>query len=62
MYEKEEIVEMLNEIAEGIDKKSAQAKQLEASVLFDRGRLEELKRLYNMIIKSEQDAAPEEEG
>ena len=58
MYTKEEIVEKVNVIAENMDKKAEQAEQLKASVLIDRGRLEELKNLYNMIIEME---AKEEE-
>ena len=54
MYTKEEIVEKVNVIAENMDKKAAQAEQLKASVLVDRGRLEELKNLYNMIIEAEE--------
>ena len=52
-YSAEEIRVKVQEIADGMDKKAEQAKQLEASIIFDRGRLEELKNLHNLIVAAE---------
>jgi hypothetical protein len=67
-YSKEEIVEKVQAIAADMDKKTEQARQLaenakglEASVLIDRGRLEELKNMYNMIIAKEEELAQKKE-
>jgi hypothetical protein len=59
-YSREEIVEKVQQIAEGMDKKTESIEKLKASLLMDRGRLEELKNLHNMIVAAEQ-AAEEEE-
>jgi hypothetical protein len=61
MYTKEEIVAKVQEIAEGMDRKVETIEQLKASVLVDRGRLEELKNLHNMIVVKEQELAKKKE-
>ena len=61
MYTKEEVVEKVRVIAEGMDTKTEQAEQLKASVLMDRGRLEELKNLYNMILEAEAEVEAKKE-
>ena len=58
MHTKNEIVEMVKEIAEGMDAKSKRAEELKNSVLIDRGRLEELRNLHNILVEDE---AKEEE-
>ena len=55
MYTKEEIVEKVKKIAEGMDAKTKSAEELKASVLVDRGRLEELRDLHNMIVEDEKE-------
>jgi len=54
-YSKEEIIEKVRKIAEEMEKKVEQSKQLADSAIMDRGRLEELKNLYNMIIAVEEE-------
>ena len=53
MYTKDEIVERVRVIAEEMNAKTKSAEELKASVLVDRGRLEELKNLHNMIVEAE---------
>jgi len=53
MYTKEEIVEKVQGIAEGMDAKAQRVEELKASILIDRGRLEELKNLHNLIVEAE---------
>jgi len=59
MYTKEEIIERVNEIATGMDAKTKEAERLKASVLIDRGRLEELKDLHNLIVEEEKEEEDE---
>ena len=61
MYTKEEIVEKVRVIAEGMDAKTKNAEDLKVSVLVDRGRLEELKNLYNMILEAEAEVEAKKE-
>ena len=53
MYTKEEIVERVKKIAEGMDAKTKSAEELRNSVLIDRGRLEELKNLHDILVEDE---------
>ena len=53
MYTKEEIVERVKKIAEGMDAKTKSAEELRSSVLIDRGRLEELKNLHDILVEDE---------
>jgi len=57
MYTKEEIVVKVNEIAKNAEAKMAKAKELSESALIDRGRLEELANMHNMIIAKEKELA-----
>lgn len=52
-YSVEEIREKVQQIAEGMDRKAEQIEKLRSSLLVDRGRLEELKNLHNMIVEAE---------
>jgi hypothetical protein len=52
-YSREEIVEKVRHIAEDMDRKAEQVEKLRSSILIDRGRLEELKNLHNMIVDAE---------
>jgi hypothetical protein len=60
MYTKEEIVEKVREIATEMEAKDKRIKDLSASILVDRGRLEELKNLYSMIVAKEEELAEKE--
>lgn len=56
MYTKEEIRERVKEIAEGMDEKNMTIERLKASILVDRGRMEELKDIHNMLVEAEAEA------
>jgi len=54
-YSVDEIREKVKEIADGMDAKAQRVEELKASVLIDRGRLEELKNLHNIMIEAEKE-------
>ncbi|MHC4120585.1 MAG: hypothetical protein ACYSWO_24080 [Planctomycetota bacterium] len=62
MYEnKEQVLDKMREIAGVMEQKAKNAEELKASVLVDRGRLEELKNLYDMFEAKEAELAQKEE-
>ncbi|MHC4371154.1 MAG: hypothetical protein ACYSW8_26380 [Planctomycetota bacterium] len=62
MYEnKEQVLDKMREIASFMEQKTNKAEELKASVLVDRGRLEELKNLYDMFEAKEKELAEKED-
>ena len=54
-YSVEEIREKVQKIADGMDAKAQRVEELKASMLMDRGRLEELKNFHNLLIEAEKE-------
>jgi hypothetical protein len=62
MYEnKEQVLGKMREIASLMEQKVNKAEELKQSALMDRGRLEELKNLYDMFVAKEEELAEKEE-
>ena len=62
MYEsKDEVMQKMREVAALMEQKVNKAEELKQSALMDRGRLEELKNLYNMFVAKEEELAKKEE-
>ena len=61
MYEsKEEVMQKMRDVASVMEQKVNKAEELKQSAIMDRGRLEELKNLYDMFEAKEQELAAKE--